>query len=271
MARGSRERCERARAERPAARLESLVESASAPPVLALGRFDVIAEIKASSPSEGALTDGTVVDRPSLAADYAAGGAAAVSVLTEPTRFDGDLPHLAAVAARLGTDGPPAMRKDFLVDPYQVLEARLAGAGGVLLIAAMLDDGDLAGMLDAALDLGLFVLLECFDRADVKRTDALLTRPRYGAAAAAGTLLIGVNTRDLRTLAVDPERLAALAPHLPADARRVAESGLSDPADAARAAELGYSVALIGTALMRADDPRTRLADFIASGRSACA
>lgn len=268
MASGSRARCERARAERPAARLESLAASASAPPRLSLGAFDVIAEIKAASPSEGALTDAAGLDRPSLAADYAAAGAAAVSVLTEPTRFGGELPHLADVASRLGAGGPPAMRKDFLVDPYQVLEARVAGAGGVLLIAAMLDDGALASMLDAAIDLGLFVLLECFDRDDVDRGAALLSQPRGRAAADANTLLIGVNTRDLRTLAVDPARLASLAPALPQGVRWVAESGLSAPDDAARAAELGYSVALIGTALMRADAPAARVAEFIASGRA---
>ena len=269
MARASRERCERARAERPAARLEALASSASLPPGLSLGAFDVIAEIKASSPSEGALTASADIDRPALAQRYAEGGAAAVSVLTEPTRFAGELPHLAAVAARLGADGPPAMRKDFLVDAYQVLEARVAGAGGVLLIAAMLDDDALAGMLDAALDLGLFVLLECFDEADVSRCRVLRERSRYGDAGESGALLIGVNTRDLRTLAVDTGRLAELAPHLPAGARRVAESGLAVPADAARAAELGYSVALIGTALMRADDPGGLVSQFVASGRSA--
>ncbi|MDJ0906444.1 MAG: indole-3-glycerol-phosphate synthase [Woeseiaceae bacterium] len=218
---------------------------------LQLGTFDVIAEIKDRSPAEGELT-GQGVDRTSRARQYAAGGAAAISVLTEPSRFDGSLEHLAEVVAAV--PGTPVMRKDFLVDPVQILEARSAGASGVLLIAAMLDDGQLRAMLDCAAEQGMFVLLESFDENDLARSSGLLDNPHDRERADAGQLLFGVNTRNLRTLHVDPDRLASLAPALPAG-RCVAESGLHSETDAADVAGLGYRLALVGTALMRSDDP----------------
>jgi len=224
---------------------------------LALGAFDVIAEIKDRSPAEGPLKgDG---DRSSLARAYAAGGAAAISVLTEPSRFDGDLSHLEAVVAAV--PGTPVMRKDFLVDPVQVLEARKAGASGVLLIATMLDDATLGAMLDVAFEHGMFVLLESFDERDLARSATFLGRE--------GCLLIGVNTRNLRTLAVDGSRLQALAPLLPA-AVCVAESGLRVAADAHRVAAWGYRMALVGTALMRSEDPAALISAMRDAGATAC-
>ena len=218
---------------------------------LQLGDFDIIAEIKGRSPAEGELA-GADIDRAAIARSYVEGGAAAISVLTEPSRFDGALEHLEEVAAAV--PGTPVMRKDFLVDPVQVIEARKVGASGVLLIAAMLSDDVLRAMLDAAYEHGMFVLLECFDEADLLRADALLGYPPDADQAAAGRLLVGVNTRNLRTLEVDNERLGLLAPKLP-DARCVAESGLHDAKDASVAANLGYRLALVGTALMRSEDP----------------
>ena len=167
---------------------------------LALDAFEVIAEIKARSPAEGALA-GAAYDRAERARQYAAGGAAAISVLTEPSRFDGALEHLAEVAGAVPE--LPVMRKDFLVEPAQVLEARAAGASGVLLIVGMLADDKLRAMLDAAFEHGLFVLLESFAAADIDRLHAFLT-PRDLDAAAGRRLLFGVNARNLRTLEVDP-------------------------------------------------------------------
>ena len=141
---------------------------------LQLGAFDVIAEIKDRSPAEGGLTT-QGVGRATRARQSAEGGAAAISVLTEPSRFDGSLDHLEEVAAAV--PDTPVMRKDFLVDPVQVLEARRAGASGVLLIAAMLDDGQLRSMLDCAAEHGLFVLLESFDEEDLTRSSRLLDNP----------------------------------------------------------------------------------------------
>ena len=231
---------------------------------LELDGFDIIAEIKDRSPAEGHLAV-AAADRGERARQYVAGGAAAISVLTEPSRFAGSLEHLAEVASAV--PDTPVMRKDFLVDPIQLFEARDAGASGVLLIITMLDDTRLAEMLDRAGALGLFVLLEAFDAADLARAAALLDRPEHAARVAAGQLLVGVNTRNLRTLEVDNSRLANLATSLPA-ARCVAESGLLTPADAAGAAALGYRLALVGTALMRSDDPAALVAAMREAGRA---
>lgn len=228
---------------------------------LAHDRFGVIAEIKARSPAEGQLA-AAGADRVARARQYASASAAAISVLTEPSRFDGELAHLGEVAAAV--PGTPVMRKDFLVDTVQVVEARAAGASGVLLIVAMLDDHALRAMLDCAAEHGLFVLLEAFDEADTERMGRILGASDVDRAAA-GDLLFGVNTRNLRTLQVDTERLARLAPQLPAGTA-VAESGIRTAADAADAARLGYSMALVGTALMRSDDPAALLGAMIAAG-----
>ena len=227
---------------------------------LSLGAFDVIAEIKLRSPAEGQLGISYLISSLNERAQtYAAGGAAAISVLTEPSRFDGELTHLESVAAAV--PGTPVMRKDFLVDPVQVLEARKAGASGVLLITTMLDDATLASMVDVAFEHGMFVLLESFDEEDLVRSARLLDRD--------GQLLIGVNTRNLRTLEVDGDRLRRLGPALPA-ARCVAESGLHSADDAARVAGWGYTMALVGTALMRSEAPAELVRSMKAAGAAAC-
>lgn len=223
---------------------------------LKLGHFDVIAEIKGRSPAEGELAT-TESNRVEQARKYSMGGAVAISVLTEPSRFDGDLAHLQEVVAAVSRT--PVMRKDFLVEPVQVHEARRAGASGVLLIATMLSDTRLREMLDAAWSHGMFVLLESFDEDDLARSSKLLDNADDAERAKAGQLLIGVNTRNLRTLEVDGERLRKLAPRLP-DARCVAESGLRVADDAARVAGYGYRMALVGTALMRSQDPAALVA-----------
>jgi indole-3-glycerol phosphate synthase len=223
---------------------------------LKLSAFDVIAEIKDRSPAEGDLSSNNS-DRSARAKSYAEGGAAAISVLTEPSRFDGDLSHLEEVVAAV--PDTPVMRKDFLVEPVQILEARKAGASGVLLITTMLSDAGLRVMLDCAWEHGLFVLLESFDEEDLRRTSRLLENTTDRDRAENGQLLVGVNTRNLRTLEVDPDRLRNLAPALP-EARCVAESGLLVPDDAARVAGWGYRMALVGTALMRSDDPTALVA-----------
>ena len=234
---------------------------------LALQGFGVIAEIKERSPVAGDLRlPGN--DRVTQARRYVEGGAAAISVLTEPTRFDGDLAHLEAVVA--AAPGTPVMRKDFLVDPVQVSEARKAGASGVLLIAAMLTDRRLREMLDRAWEHELFVLLECFDKDDLARASRLLDNRADGERSETGQLLVGVNTRNLRTLEVDAERLRRLAPALPA-ATCVAESGLHEPEDAARVAGWGYRMALVGTALMQSNDPTALVAAMRAAGTRAIA
>jgi indole-3-glycerol phosphate synthase len=233
---------------------------------LSLGHFDVIAEIKNRSPAEGALATSSL-NRGEQAASYVSGGAAAISVLTEPAQFAGELSHLKEVVQAIADSPVPVMRKDFIVDPIQVLEARAAGASGVLLIATMLDDRKIGDLLACAFEHSMFVLLESFDEDDLGRSAALLDVAGNRDQAEAGKLLFGVNTRDLRTLHVDPERLKALGPHLPQGVSCVAESGLHDGSDAAAAAGWGYSVALVGSALMRATDPAALIAEMLDAGR----
>ncbi|MEJ2256448.1 MAG: indole-3-glycerol-phosphate synthase [Woeseiaceae bacterium] len=230
------------------------------------GPFGIIAEIKNRSPAEGQLrcqspfTESKGVSHLfSRARDYAQGGAAAISVLTEPSRFDGALAHLEEVVAAV--PNTPVMRKDFLVDPVQVLEARAAGASGVLLITTMLDDSTLGAMLDCAFEHRMFVLLESFDEDDLHRSARYLNRD--------GQLLIGVNTRNLRTLEVDGDRLQRFSTLLP-DTHCVAESGLREAQDAARVAGWGYTMALVGTALMRSEDPAALIASMRQAGAAAC-
>ena len=265
MAAGSRARVREALARRSRAGLESAARATPAPPPLKLdpSGFDLIAEMKLRSPAAGELKP-PGEDVAVRVSAYARAGAAAVSVLTEPSRFDGSLAHLTTAARTLSPLAVPAMRKDFLVDPYQVFEARAAGAGGVLVILRMLAKEDIRSLIDCANDLGLFVLLEAFDARDIALMHELVEAHR-GAAR----LLAGVNCRDLSTLEVVPARLLELAPLLPARAPRVAESGVATPEDARAVVAAGYSLALVGSALMRGDDPQALAASLLRAGRAA--
>jgi len=265
MARSSRARAAAARGRESEAALRVRALALPPPPPLVLdGRFDLIAELKLRSPAQGLLA-AAATDLEQRVVAYAAAGAAIVSVLTEPDRFDGELSHLARASAALRVRGVPAMRKDFLVEPYQLFEARAAGAGGALLIVRMLERAALDTLVAVAAELGLFVLLEAFDATDV----AIAADIAAAWQGRPGDCLIGVNSRDLVTLKVVPERLETLAASLPRGYPRVAESGLATADDAARLARAGYSVALVGTALMSAADPRALGAEMIARGRAA--
>ncbi|HET9693683.1 MAG TPA: indole-3-glycerol-phosphate synthase [Steroidobacteraceae bacterium] len=226
--------------------------------------FDVIAELKLRSPSLGDLSAQTA-DPVARLRGYAAGGAAACSVLTEPSRFDGQLEHLSVAAAALAPLGVPVMRKDFLVDPYQVLEARAAGAGGVLLIVRMVEPARLSAMLDEAAAQGMFVLLEAFDAEDLQIAADLAGRRRGHDEQ----VLMGLNCRDLQSLEIDFERFERLRDLLPEPWPAVAESGVTTPADAAGVAALGYRLALVGSALMRSADPTQSVRDLLRAGREA--
>jgi indole-3-glycerol phosphate synthase len=264
MAAASRARVQAAQGELSAVELRARAAASAVPPRLQLSprRFDLIAEVKFRSPAAGALREGNADSVRTRVAGYAEAGAAAVSVLTEPTRFDGSLQHLeAAVRALAGRI--PAMRKDFLVDPYQVCEARLVGAGGVLVIMRMLNDAEVAALVECAAQLRLFVLLEAFDAADIER--AARVAKQYARST---ELLIGVNSRDLVTLQVVPGRLEELVRLLPDDVPRVAESGVATAADAGRVAVSGYDVALVGSALMSALEPLQLARAMISSGRN---
>lgn len=266
MAEASRERVALARGGMSEAELIRWAESSPVPTPLSLSArgFDVIAEVKLRSPAVGKLKDGDE-DVAGRVTSYAGAGAAAVSVLTEPDRFEGSLDHLEQAARALAGRGVPAMRKDFLVDPWQVAEARLAGAGGVLIIVRMLGRAELLALIAAAKRFGLFVLVECFDAADIAIARELIAAPEAQGAR----LLIGVNSRDLVTLKVVPGRLEELLPLLPTTLPRVAESGVATPADAARLAACGYEMALIGSSLMTAPDPAALLGAMLDAGRGA--
>lgn len=263
MAAASRERVRAARASCPQAQLLAQAEATARPPRLRLqpGGFDLIAELKLRSPAVGQLKSSGENVAARVTA-YARAGAAAVSVLTEPTRFDGSLDHLRMAAQALAPLGVPAMRKDFLVDPYQVIEARAAGAGGVLAILRMLAQPELEALIRQARALELFVLLEAFDERDLERLDGVLAR--LGTEG----LLAGVNSRDLTTLQVVPSRLDELARHLPAGLPRVAESGVGSPEDARQVAEAGYDLALVGSALMSGADPAALASAMLSAARA---
>jgi indole-3-glycerol phosphate synthase len=198
----------------------------------------VIAEVKRRSPSKGDLAE--IADPAALARQYAAGGAAAISVLTEERRFGGSLDDLRAVRAAVDV---PLLRKDFLVEPYQVLEARAAGADLVLLIVAALDDDTLRRLHDQARELGLTVLVEVHDEAETDRAVAL------------GAELVGVNARNLKTLDIDQDVFGRLAPRIPDDRVKVAESGIFGPTDVARHVAEGARAVLVGEALVKDGDP----------------
>lgn len=267
MATSSRARVAAARRLHTEAEIFRRAEASPSPPQLRLSPqgFDVIAEVKLRSPAMGQLGNGEE-DVVARVTRYARAGAAAVSVLTEPDRFEGSLDHLEEAARALqSAGGVPAMRKDFLVEPYQVAEARLAGAGGILVIVRMLQRRELDALVDAAARLQLFVLIETFDEADIHVAAELLAM--HGGKGV--PLLIGVNSRDLVTLKVVPGRLEELVARLPGGVPRVAESGVASAEDAARLARAGYEVALIGSALMTAADPAALLAAMIAAGRGA--
>jgi indole-3-glycerol phosphate synthase len=206
----------------------------------------IIAEVKRKSPSKGELAD--IPDPASLAGQYAMGGAAAISVLTERRRFGGSLADLDAVREHVDI---PVLRKDFIVDPYQLWEARAHGADLALLMVVSLGDGQLADLMGLCDELGLTALVESH------------TAEEVGRGVDAGAKLLGINARDLTTLKVDRSVFAELAPLVPEGTVRVAESGVSSAQDVAEYHRAGADVVLVGEALVRSGDPRTAVRAFI--------
>ena len=239
---GAREDLARREAALPLSELLAHLADAPAPrdpmPHFRARGSSVIAEVKRRSPSKGALAE--IPDPAALATAYARGGAAAISVLTEERRFGGSLDDLRAVRAVVEV---PILRKDFIVETYQLVEARAAGADLALLIVAALDDDTLRRLHDEASELGLTVLVEVHDEAEAERAQALDAE------------LIGVNSRNLKTLEVDPEVFGRLAPQIHDDVVKVAESGITGIADVQRFVSEGASVVLVGEALVKDGDP----------------
>jgi indole-3-glycerol phosphate synthase len=209
----------------------------------------VIAEVKRRSPSKGALAD--IPDPAELARQYAAGGARVISVLTERRRFSGSQADLRAVRAMVDV---PVLCKDFVVSSYQVHEARAHGADVVLLIVAALEQNALVGLLERVESLGMTALVEVHTEAEADR------------ALAAGASVIGVNARDLTTLNVDMSTFERIAPGLPSDVVKVAESGVRGPHDLISYAAAGADAVLVGEGLVTAGDPRQAVADLVTAG-----
>ena len=209
----------------------------------------VIAEVKRRSPSKGDLA--TIADPAHLAAEYEAGGAHIISVLTEERRFGGSLADLTAVRAAVDI---PVLRKDFMVSSYQLWEARAYGADLVLLIVAALSQDALVCLHERALSIGLSVLVEVHDQLEVER------------AVAAGARIIGVNARDLRTLEVHREQFAKVAPYIPDHVAKVAESGVRGPEDLLHYAKAGADAVLVGESLVTGRDPRDAVHQLVTAG-----
>lgn len=212
------------------------------------GRVSIIAEIKRASPSRGPLAE--IVDPAALAERYAAGGASAISVLTEQRRFLGSLDDLRAVRARVEV---PILRKEFIGEEYQLLEARAAGADLALLIVAALDQRTLVRLSEFTRELGMHALVEAHTRDELLR------------ALDADARILGVNARDLSTFELHPERFGELAALAPASVIRVAESAVKSPADVRAYADAGADAVLIGEALVTGADPESAIKEYLSA------
>ena len=236
--------------------LEQLKEQAAARPPALDGEaalrgpgVAVIAEVKRSSPSKGALA--AIADPAALAEDYEAGGASVISVLTEQRRFGGSLEDLDAVRARVDV---PLLRKDFVVSSYQLWEGRAHGADLSLLIVAALEQEALVSLVERSESLGMTPLVEVHDEAELER------------AVAAGARVIGVNARDLKTLEVDRTVFGRLAPRIPEGVVKVAESGVRGPHDLLAYAASGADAVLVGEGVVTGGNPRQAVAELVTAG-----
>jgi indole-3-glycerol phosphate synthase len=236
--------------------LERLKETAAKAPsprdvmaALSGAEVAVIAEVKRASPSKGALA--AIADPAALAVDYEAGGARIISVLTEKRRFGGSIEDLAAVREAVGV---PVLRKDFVLSSYQLWEARAYGADLVLLIVAALEQNALVSLVERAVSIGLVPLVEVHTSEELAR------------AVDAGVTVLGINTRNLKTLEVDRSVFAKLAPRVPDGIIKIAESGVRGPHDLLAYAGAGADAVLVGESLVTGKDPRSAVADLVTAG-----
>ncbi len=228
----------------------------------AKGSLAVIAELKRRSPSRGLIAEAYPVTR--IASEYAAGGATCISVLTDREFFGGSPDDL--LEARRTVD-LPVLRKDFTVCPADVLDTRTMGADAILLIVAALADPELAGLLELSLDVGLDVLIEIHDESELRRSLALIAS--VTGSEESTSVMIGVNQRDLTTFAIRDETVEHLAPKIPDQLLKVAESGVRGLGDAGRLARLGFDAVLVGEHLMTSPHRVSAVADLVAAGERA--
>jgi indole-3-glycerol phosphate synthase len=237
----------------PLERLKELAGKAPSPKdvmaAFAGPEVSVIAEVKRTSPSKGALA--AIADPAALAVDYEAGGAAIISVLTEQRKFGGSLGDLAAVREAVSV---PVLRKDFIVSSYQLWEARAYGADMALLIVAALEQNALVSLVERAVSIGLVPLVEVH------------TRPELDRAIDAGATVLGINARNLATLEVDRRVFASLAPLVPAGVVKIAESGVRGTHDLLAYAAAGANAVLVGESLVTGRDPKSAVADLVTAG-----
>lgn len=231
------------------ARVDAISPALDAAAVLRREGVSVIAEVKRASPSKGHLAD--IADPATFALAYEAGGAHCISVLTEGRRFAGSLEDLAAVRQAVAV---PVLRKDFIVDSYQLWEARAYGADLALLIVAALDQEALVSLIKRTCSLGMTPLVEVHDGDEVAR------------AVNAGATVIGVNARNLKTLEVDRDTFERIAPGIPAECVTIAESGIRDAHDVITYAALGANAVLVGESVVKGGDPRQAVHDLVAAG-----
>ncbi len=248
VTRARRDEARDRRSELPDLRARAIARTAARgfEAALRAGELSLIAEIKRASPSAGAIN--TTIDPAERARTYEAAGARALSVLTEPVFFKGSLDDLAAARAACTL---PVLRKDFLCEPFHLAEARAHGADAVLLIVAALDPSELADLHAEAREVGLDVLVEVHEADEV------------GIALDAGARIIGINTRDLATLSVDPSQIERVRPQIPNGIATVAESGIKGRADVEAFAALGIDAILVGEALMRAEDVAATIRELL--------
>ena len=228
------------------ARVEAAPTVRDAAAALATPGTQVIAEVKRSSPSKGALAQ--IADPVALASEYEAGGAAVISVLTERRRFSGSNNDLVQVRSEISI---PVLRKDFIVTEYQVLETRSLGADLMLLIVASLSDSELRDFYQMATELGMNVLIEVHDESELERAVALSPK------------IIGVNSRNLKTLEIQSDAFTRLIPMIPTEIIRVAESGISARSEVAAAEAAGAKAILVGETLVKSGNPKATIAELL--------
>tara|TARA_A100000164_G_C21880929_1_gene760247 strand:+ start:369 stop:1217 length:849 start_codon:yes stop_codon:yes gene_type:complete len=264
MAESSYERVAKAKLIESEFKLSKAAKESIAPPLIYKNYFNIIAEIKKRSPANGMLGSANF-DLESQLKSYASAKPLAVSILTESEKFKGSLDDLSVASKIMKEYNIPVMRKDFLVDPYQLLEAKKLGASGALLIASILSDDQLDTLLACAAENDLFILLESFDYHDIEKINKCALDKYINRGC---SILSGVNCRNLKNLAIDFERFKELSSLLPEQTIKVAESGIEKKEHVKKIVGLGYSVALIGSILMKSPNPEQLLKDLIKTGRS---